>query len=128
KALVVDDSSTVRTIISKMLRDRGIESVQAANGEIAYTVLEQNPDVTVAFIDWNMPVMSGIQLVQLIRSNPQYSAFKLVMVTTETEMPRVVTALDAGVDEYIMKPFTEGIFQEKLDMLGIGSMQVHKVM
>lgn len=119
KALVVDDSSTVRSIITKMLASWGISAVQAGNGREAYASLENNADVDIAFVDWNMPVMNGIQLVQLIRSEEKYQGMKIVMVTTETEMPQIIRALEEGVNEYIMKPFTKEIFQEKLALLGV---------
>lgn len=119
KALVVDDSSTVRSIITKMLTAWGIPSVQAGNGQEALTVLNQNKDVNLALVDWNMPVMNGIEFVRQARQNKDFHAMKIVMVTTETEMTQVVAALEAGVDEYIMKPFTKEIFEEKLMMIGI---------
>ncbi|NDC37134.1 MAG: response regulator [Proteobacteria bacterium] len=123
KALVIDDSSTVRLIVSKMLRAFGYESVQAANGLLALEELAKNPDVTLALVDWNMPVMSGIEFVQQARKSSEPESLKIVMVTTETEMHQVSKALEAGVDEYIMKPFTKEIFEEKLAMLGITGTQ-----
>jgi len=119
KAIVIDDSSTVRSIISKMLTAMGIQSVQAADGKQALTVLSQNEDVSIAFVDWNMPVMNGIDFVQEVRKQAVYNKIKILMVTTETEMSQVVIAIESGVDEYIMKPFTKEIFLEKLSMLGI---------
>jgi len=119
KALIVDDSSTVPPIIAKMLTSFGIDNVQAGNGQEAYNTLEKTLGVTIAFVDWNMPVMSGIQLVRMVRADAKFQTMKIVMVTTETEMQQVTTALEAGVDEYIMKPFTKEIFREKLELLGI---------
>ena len=119
KALVIDDSSTVRSIISKMLTSVGIESVQAGNGQEALTMLAGTTGVTVAFVDWNMPIMSGIEFVRQTRKQEKYNSVKLIMVTTETEMQQVQLALECGVDEYIMKPFTKEMFEEKLSMLGI---------
>lgn len=119
KALIVDDSSTVRLIIAKMLKGLAIESVQAVDGLDACKVLSQNPDIQIAFVDWNMPVMSGIQFVETVRANNKFGALKIIMVTTETEMHQVATALEAGVDEYIMKPFTEEMFKEKIALLGL---------
>jgi len=121
KALVVDDSSTVRLIVSKMLKGLGYESVQAANGLLALDELAKNPDVTLALVDWNMPVMSGLEFVQNARKSADPTQLKIVMVTTETEMHQVTKALEAGVDEYIMKPFTKEIFEEKLAILGIAT-------
>lgn len=119
KALVVDDSSTVRSIISKMLSSKGFSAVQADNGKEALAVLEQNKDISLALVDWNMPVMNGIEFVRQARRDHTYQAMKIIMVTTETEMTQVMSALEAGVDEYIMKPFTKEIFEEKLSMVGI---------
>jgi two-component system chemotaxis response regulator CheY len=121
KALVIDDSSTVRLIVSKMLKGLGYDSVQAANGLLALDELSKNPDVTLALVDWNMPVMSGLEFVQHARKSSDQAKLKIVMVTTETEMHQVSKALEAGVDEYIMKPFTKEIFEEKLAMLGISA-------
>lgn len=121
KALVVDDSSTVRLIVSKMLKALGYDSVQAANGLLALDELAKNPDVTLALVDWNMPVMSGLEFVQHARKSTDAANLRIVMVTTETEMHQVSKAIEAGVDEYIMKPFTKEIFEEKLAMLGISA-------
>lgn len=119
KALVIDDSSTVRSIVTKMLKGVGIESIQASNGQEAITVLAQNGDISLALVDWNMPVMSGIEFVRRARKEEKYNSMKIIMVTTETEMHQVQLALESGVDEYIMKPFTKEIFEEKLGMIGI---------
>ena len=119
KALIVDDSSTVRSIIARMLKSLTIDSVQAVDGLDACKVLAQHPEVQIAFVDWNMPVMSGIQFVETVRANKKFGALKIIMVTTETEMHQVATALEAGVDEYIMKPFTEEMFREKIALLGL---------
>ena len=121
KALVVDDSSTVRLIVSKMLTGLGYTPVQAANGQVALDELSKHPDITLALVDWNMPVMSGIEFVRKVRGDAQPTPLKIVMVTTETEMHQVATALEAGVDEYIMKPFTKEIFEEKLAMIGVSA-------
>lgn len=119
KALVIDDSSTVRTIISKMLSSFGIESIHAGDGQEAFSLLEKSTDIEIAFVDWNMPVMNGLQFVKKVNSDSKYKDVKLVMVTTETELSQITTALECGVHEYIMKPFTPDAFKEKLALLGI---------
>lgn len=121
KALVIDDSSTVRSIIVKMLSALGISSVQAANGQEALAVLKHNADVDLALVDWNMPIVSGIEFVRRTRQSGNFRGMKIVMVTTETEMDQVILALESGVDEYIMKPFTKEIFEEKLSMIGLNN-------
>jgi two-component system, chemotaxis family, chemotaxis protein CheY len=121
KALVVDDSSTVRKIVSGILGKLGFECHHAANGQEALSVVGEHPDICLAMVDWNMPIMNGLEFVQTIRRSVPPEAMRVVMVTTETEMRQVNAALEAGVDEYIMKPFTREIIEEKLQMIGIGS-------
>lgn len=119
KALVVDDSSATRFIIARMLREIGCSVVEAENGEVALEVLGQNQDATFALIDWNMPVMNGFDLVQAIRQQSSYDDVKVMMVTTETEMTQVVKAIEAGANEYLMKPFTKEMLVDKIALLGI---------
>ena len=121
KALVIDDSSATRFILCKMLKELGYESVQAADGKQALECLKANPDVTVALVDWNMPEMTGYEFVQAVRGDRQYDALKLMMVTTETEMMQVVRAIEAGANEYVMKPFTKEIVQDKFRIMGLSS-------
>jgi two-component system chemotaxis response regulator CheY len=119
KALVVDDSSATRFIIARMLREIGCSVVEAENGEVALEVLGQNQDATFALVDWNMPVMNGFDLVQAIRQQSGYDDVKVMMVTTETEMTQVVKAIEAGANEYLMKPFTKEMLLDKIALLGI---------
>jgi two-component system chemotaxis response regulator CheY len=120
RALVIDDSRATRSILGRMLRQIGFETTEAGNGREALDRLagmEAPPDL--ALVDWNMPEMSGFEFVQAVRANPAYVGVRLVMVTTETELAQVATALEAGADEYIMKPFTREVIVEKLDLLGV---------
>jgi two-component system chemotaxis response regulator CheY len=119
RALVVDDSSTVRKIVSSILQKLGYECLQAGNGQEALTVVREHPDITLAMVDWNMPVMNGLEFVLEVRKSISTEKMKVIMVTTETELRQVSAALDAGVDEYIMKPFTPEIVEEKLRMAGV---------
>jgi two-component system chemotaxis response regulator CheY len=75
----------------------------------------------VVLVDWNMPEMSGFEFVQAVRANRDYDAVRLIMVTTETEMTRVVKALGAGLDAYVMKPFTKEAVVEQLERIGFGA-------
>lgn len=118
KVLVVDDSSATRFILGKMLGELGFDVVEAENGEVAFTRLLENTDVDLALVDWNMPVMNGYDLVQKVRGEDNFDALKIMMVTTETEMERVVQAMEAGANEYIMKPFTKEMIVEKMRLLG----------
>jgi two-component system chemotaxis response regulator CheY len=118
KALIIDDSTATRFILAKMLKELGFETLEAADGSAALSQLEVHPDTHVALVDWNMPVMNGIEFVAAARKDSRFSNTKLLMVTTETEMMNVVRALEAGANEYIMKPFTKEVVEQKLKILG----------
>lgn len=120
KALVVDDSRAVRMILSKILRDLGYETHEAANGVEALELMEsEGASMTLVLADWNMPEMNGLDLLKRLRENPAFVSVPVVMVTTETGLDQMVTALEAGANEYVMKPFTKDILVEKLQMAGV---------
>jgi two-component system chemotaxis response regulator CheY len=119
KALVVDDSRAVRMIISRTLKELGFEVCEASNGREALEVIEAQKTVTLVLADWNMPEMNGLDLLKELRRKPELSSLVVVMVTTETESGQMVAALDAGANEYIMKPFTKDVLVEKLELMGI---------
>ena len=119
KALVIDDSRAVRMVIKKILAGIGFESVEAEDGKDALEKLQANGDVAICMVDWNMPVMNGYDFVCEVRKNPAYENVKLMMVTTENESGQIIKALAAGVDEYVMKPFTDDVILDKLSMMGL---------
>lgn len=119
RALIVDDSRAMRALVGKMVGDLGIETIYAAHGREALQQLESAGTPDVALVDWNMPEMNGLELVQVLRADARWAELPIVMVTTETEMSQVMRALEAGANEYIMKPFTPDILRDKLDMLGL---------
>lgn len=120
KALVVDDSRAVRMILSKTLKELGYEVREAANGREALEVMEvEKTAVSLVLADWNMPEVNGFELLQQLRQNPELSSLVVVMVTTETELDQMAAALEAGANEYVMKPFTKDILVEKLELVGI---------
>lgn len=121
RALVVDDSRAMRTILSRYLVDLGYEVVQAGNGQEALDVLASTQDVDVALVDWNMPVMDGLDFVEVCRKDAVLRRLTLMMVTTESEQSQIVRALAAGAHEYLIKPFTRDALVEKLDLLGLGA-------
>ena len=118
-ALVIDDSKATRTLIERILGDIGFEVVHAAQGRHALERLKRIGKVDVALVDWNMPEMNGLEFVQAVRADPAYDDMPLMMVTTETEKHKIERALEAGANEYVMKPFTKEVMQEKLDILGL---------
>jgi two-component system, chemotaxis family, chemotaxis protein CheY len=122
KALIVDDSRAIRRILSGMLTDIGFAVAEAAHGKEALAHLQSRaaaelPDLVL--VDWNMPEMNGLELVQAVRREERFASIPLMMVTTETEMTQVLRALEAGAQEYVMKPFTKEVIEEKLRVLGI---------
>lgn len=119
KALVIDDSRAVRMVIGRILNGIGVETVDAENGKDALDKLHAANDIQVCLVDWNMPVMNGYDFVCEVRKDPAYANVKLMMVTTENEASQILKALAAGVDEYVMKPFTDEVILEKLSFLGL---------
>lgn len=120
RALVVDDSRAIRSVISRMLREMGYSVVEAGNGQEALDQLAAVgfvPDL--ALLDWNMPVMDGFTLLTALRADAKYSSMRIMMVTTETEMDRMQAALVAGANEYLMKPFTPDALRDKLGLMGL---------
>ena len=118
-ALVVDDAKVVRLLLEDILKDLGYQVCQASNGSEALDMLRQNPQVSLALVDWNMPKMNGLDLVKAIRADLRYSSITLVMVTSEADVAHITAALEAGADDYVMKPFTEQVIAEKLLLLGL---------
>src|SRR6266851_7288817 len=115
RALVIDDSRAMRAILGNMLRPLGYEVFEATNGREGMDRLRQLDHVDVALVDWNMPEMNGLEFVRAVRADRGRDALRLMMVTTETEMSQMVLALEAGANEYIMKPFTKEVILEKLE-------------
>jgi len=111
----------MRLVIGRIMTDLGFEIADAANGREALDRLTAGPAPNVALVDWNMPEMNGLELVCALRANDRYRATRIVMVTTEVEMRQVVRALEAGADEYVMKPFTKDVLREKLALLQLVS-------
>jgi two-component system, chemotaxis family, chemotaxis protein CheY len=118
-ALVVDDSRAVRMIIGKILRDVGIEAIEAGNGVEALEQVRRHPDLELLLVDWNMPEMNGIDFIHAIRSNRAYDSVRILMVTSESQGAQVHRALAAGANEYLMKPFNKDILVAKLNLLDV---------
>lgn len=119
KALIIDDSRAIRLILTKTLSDLGFEVSQAANGQAALDLIQnENRDLSLILVDWNMPVMNGLEFVRHVRANPDLSGVPVMMVTTETETEQMVAALEAGANEYVMKPFTPDVIESKLRLIG----------
>lgn len=115
--LVVDDSSTMRRIIRNSLKTAGFDdTLEAENGEGALARL-QSDKVDFVITDWNMPGMNGIQLVAAMRSNPALKATPVLMVTTMAEKENILEAMQAGVTNYVVKPFDAATLKKKIDQI-----------
>src|SRR5262245_24496408 len=119
RALVVDDSRTVRIIVGNILREVGIEVVEAGNGREALEQIQREPDVGLMLLDWNMPEMNGYELLRAVRAQPAYDGLRILMVTSESQSDQVVKALGAGANEYLMKPFNKDVLVAKLHLMDV---------
>lgn len=120
QALVIDDSRATRRIVGQYLKELGFDILEAGDGQQALDVLDEKGQPDVVMVDWNMPVMNGLDFIKAVRSNKANRDLPIIMLTTETEMERMALAFLAGVNEYIMKPFSRTMIEEKLSILGIG--------
>lgn len=115
KLLVVDDSSTMRRIIKNTLARLGYKDIlEGADGVEGWTQMDTNPDIDMLITDWNMPEMNGLELVKKVRADERFKDTPIIVVTTEGGKAEVITALKAGVNNYIVKPFTPQVLKEKL--------------
>lgn len=120
RALVIDDSRAMRSILRRTLLELGFEVEEAGHGQEAIDLVASGdvlPDV--CLVDWNMPVMNGLEFVTAVRRIREWRQITLMMVTTESEHSQVVRALAAGAHEYVIKPFTGDAIVEKLKLLGL---------
>ena len=118
-ALVVDDSRAMRSILARLMTGLGFEVTQAGDGAQALSVLDEGLRPDVALVDWNMPVMDGLTFIKTVRGREDLRDIALMMVTTESEHANIVRALAAGAHEYVLKPFGEGVIEDKLALLGL---------
>jgi two-component system chemotaxis response regulator CheY len=119
RALVIDDSRTVRVIIGNILRGMSMDVVEAGDGGAGLEQLRRTPDVELVLVDWNMPGMNGLDFIRAVRAQRAYDGVRILMVTTETESEQVARALAAGANEYLMKPFTREVLVAKLNLLDV---------
>ena len=118
-ALVIDDSRAMRMILKRILVSSGFEVIEAGDGQQALDAVTAGPVPELALIDWNMPVMNGLEFVSAVRKRPDCRQMTLMMVTTESEHSQIVRALAAGAHEYVLKPFTAEAITDKLSLLGL---------
>jgi two-component system, chemotaxis family, chemotaxis protein CheY len=119
RALIVDDSKTMRRIVGRVVKENGFDTVEAENGQEALVRLREVGDqpVALALVDWNMPVMDGLAFIVAARAEG-FADLPIIMITTEGSMEYVTRAIEAGANEYLMKPFTKESLRDKLVLLG----------
>lgn len=117
KILIVDDFSTMRRIIKNLLRDLGFTNIaEADDGSTALPML-RNGDFDFLVTDWNMPGMSGFDLLKAVRADEKLKTLPILMVTAEAKRDQIIAAAQAGVNGYIVKPFTAAVLKEKIDKI-----------
>jgi two-component system chemotaxis response regulator CheY len=119
RALVIDDSRAVRIIIGNLLRGIGMEVHEAKDGMEALDQLQANPDMELLLVDWNMPRMNGLDFIRTVRSQRVYDGVRILMVTSEGRTEQVTQALNAGANEYLMKPFSKEVLLAKLNLMDV---------
>ncbi|MEY3901709.1 MAG: hypothetical protein RL189_1015 [Pseudomonadota bacterium] len=118
KILVVDDFPTMRKIVRQVLRQLGYNDVQEAeDGESALKILRQKPDIQFVISDWNMPNVTGIELLKSVRADPNLKGLPFLMVTAEADKENIVEAVKSGVSSYIVKPFNAATLKEKIEKI-----------
>ena len=122
KMLIVDDSKAMRGFLAHIASELSFQTEEAEDGRAGLAKLIKNDPrepFAVALVDWDMPNMNGFELVQAVRRNQDFNSVKLMMVTTQNSLERVATALEAGADDFLMKPVTKESLEEKLQILGL---------
>lgn len=117
-ALVIDDSRATRRLLGALLRDLGFAVIEAGDAREGFARLPRLRPRDLVLVDWNMPGEDGCAFVRAVRARPRYDPLRLMMVTSEAELDKVAQALEAGADEFAMKPVTREVMADKLKLLG----------
>jgi two-component system chemotaxis response regulator CheY len=117
KVLVVDDFSTMRRIVKNLLRDLGFTNIQEADDGSTALPMLQNGNFDFVVTDWNMPGMQGIDLLKAIRADSSLAHIPVLLITAEAKKEQIIMAAQAGVNGYIVKPFTAGTLKTKIDKI-----------
>lgn len=118
--LIIDDSKAIRRLVGRIMKELGFEVSEAGDGKEGLEILEKHGNIDLVLVDWNMPVMNGLDFIKAVRSHEKHADLAMIMITTESEMERMAMAFVAGVNEYIMKPFTAEMIREKMEIIGVG--------
>jgi len=118
-AAIVDDSLATRTILANMLHECGVKVSEAADHDSALSLLRSRQDISVLLVDWQLTPRGGYELVHAIKSEHRFAKRRIIMVTTEAGIDEVANALEAGIDDYLTKPFSLQNVREKLDLISM---------
>ena len=119
RVLIVDDSRANRMILQRILQNFGLDTIEAENGPDAIWFLGVDTDIDLITVDFHMPKMNGVQFVRLLREKAEFKSTPILMISMEARPDVQAAALEAGVNEFLVKPFTEEMIGEKLRVLGI---------
>lgn len=119
RAIVIDDSRAMRILLGDAMRALGYTVAEAEQGRMALDRLETDGSCELALVDWNMPVMNGLEFIRAVRARPDWQGMRILVITSETEVEQVMLALQSGADEYLMKPFTPDTLASKLAVMGL---------
>jgi two-component system chemotaxis response regulator CheY len=118
RALVIDDSAVTRGIIKQILNSLGFEVFEAGDGREGLDRVRELDGLDLILLDWNMPRMDGIEFLRMLRTQTALASLPVMMVSSNNEAENIAASLNAGANEYIMKPFTEDVMRAKLELLG----------
>ncbi len=118
RGLIVDDAKSMRIFLGKILSEFGFEVLEAGDGCGALDRLMEIGKVDLVVVDWRMPEMNGLDFVRTVRMESSYNDMRLLMITGETDISEMARVLEAGADEYVMKPFSKDVVWKKLALLG----------
>lgn len=121
KALIVDDSRAMRTLLRSMCQNLSCETVEAPDGKEGLEQARENGPLDLALVDWDMPIMNGVEMLREMRADDKFRDTKIMMVTAHNSMDDVMEALELGADDFLMKPLTEEMFVDKMRVLGFAS-------
>lgn len=117
KILVVDDMLTIRKIAKKILTDLHFKNIhEASDGNEAWSIINKEKPFDLIICDWNMPKLTGLDLLKKIRSTPEIAETPFILLTAESDMAQVKIAIQSGVDDYVLKPFTADILKNRLEI------------
>jgi len=119
RALIIDDSKAIRTALKVHLKALGFETFEAEDGTHAIEQVAAHWPIDVATVDWEMPRTTGVEFIEQLKQRPEFDSIKLLMVTTLNSLQQVSRALRAGADEYLMKPVTREMIEEKFILMGV---------